>query len=94
MNSEPRQRRSDRTMPPRRWECRYSSSEMMYLELTETGVRSYLDHSPQHAEHTGFAEILAGKLDGEVTNLFGADALEQLKAEARSRIAPESDAPQ
>jgi len=66
----------------------------MYLELTETGVRSYLDHSPQHAEHTSFADILAGKLDGEVTNLFGANALEQLKAEARSRIAPESDTPQ
>lgn len=91
MSTDPNPARWKPTTPPVRWSCRYSSSEMLYLELTPTGVRSYLDHSPGSAEHTDFADILAGKLDGEVTNLFGADTLAQLKAAAKARI--RSDGP-
>jgi hypothetical protein len=85
-----RQRRDNPTPPPKRWECRYSSSEMMYLEMTATGVRSYLHHSPHSAEHTTFAQVMAGKLDSEVRNLFGQRALEELKAEVRKHLDADS----
>jgi len=64
-----------------RWECRYSSCEMMYLEIASgSHVRTYLDHSPGNAELTSFEDVLAGKMDGEVSSLFGAAALTELKA--------------
>ena len=69
-----------------RWECRYSSSEMMYLELTPTGVHLYLDHSPTRGDRYTFDEVLAGALDGEVRNLFGAGALDELKSAVRERV--------
>ena len=68
-----------------RWECRYSSCEMMYLEVTPTGVHLYLDHSPGKPDHYSFDEVLAGALDAEVHNLFGGNTLEQLKAAVRAR---------
>jgi hypothetical protein len=70
-----------------RWECRYSSCEMLYLEFASGyKVRCYLDHSPQNADFYSFDDILAGEIDGMVTNLFGADALDELKAAVRKRI--------
>jgi len=67
-----------------RWECRYSSSEILYLEIASAShVKTYLDHSPGNAELTSFDDVLAGKMDGEVSNLFGAAALDELKATIR-----------
>lgn len=81
----PRRRPSPRP-PPKVWECRYSPSEVLYLEMTDTGVKQYLHHSPHHAEHATFAEILAGAIDADVRNLFGQDALDELKAEVRGKL--------
>ena len=70
-----------------RWECRYSSCEMLYLEFASGyKVRCYLDHSPQNADFYTFDEILAGEIDGMVSSLFGAEALDELKAAVRKRL--------
>jgi hypothetical protein len=68
-----------------RWECRYSPSEMLYLEVGPAEVRCYLDHSPHKADRWTFEDGLAGRHDAEVTNLFGEPAVEGLKAEVRKR---------
>jgi hypothetical protein len=68
-----------------RWECRYSSCEMMYLEVTGREVRCYLDHSPKSADVFTFDEVLAGNADGLVNSLFGSKALEELKGAVRGR---------
>ena len=70
-----------------RWECRYSSCEMMYLELDRGRVHLYLDHSPSKGDWYSFDEVLAGALDAEVRNLFGDDAIGELKAAVRQRVA-------
>ena len=70
---------------PTRWECRHSSSEMLYLEVAGGEVRMYFDHSPHRPERYSFDDVLAGKLDGQVNNLFGPAAVEELKAAVRER---------
>jgi len=63
-----------------RWACRYSSSEMMYLEVCSgTHVRTYINQSSSGVELTSFDDVLAGKMDAEVRNLFGEQALKELK---------------
>jgi hypothetical protein len=69
-----------------RWECRYSPSEMLYLDLTPTDVRQFLHHSPHHPEITSFEDVLAGKIDADVRNLFGVQTLEELKAAVRQQL--------
>ena len=71
-----------------RWECRYSSCEMMYLEVTETDVRCYLHHSIDHARHWTFEEVAEGALDKdyEVGALFTGDEIEEVKAMVREQI--------
>jgi hypothetical protein len=71
------------------WECRYSSCEMMYLEFAANGeeMLCFLDHSPHHAEHWAFADVLKGAMDQEVRNPFGDTAVDELKAAVRDRIA-------
>ena len=70
-----------------RWECRYSSSEMLILEIGDDSfVRMYLHHSPQSATVASFADVLAGTLDGEAS-CFGVEVVEQLKAAVRERMA-------
>ena len=68
-----------------RWECRYSSCEMLYLDVQADHVRCFLDHSENKADHWTFAEVLAGDHDAYIQNLFGDTALAQLKAELRLR---------
>lgn len=68
-----------------RWECRYSSSEMLYLEVGPSCVRSWLDHSEHNAEKWTFENVLAGRHDAEVRALFGDSTVEELKAEVRLR---------
>jgi hypothetical protein len=76
-----------------RWEERYSSSEMIYLEVTDEGVRSYLNAHDETADHWTFAEVLDGAVDYLVRPVFGVATLAKLKAAVRAQIgtaAPES----
>lgn len=68
-----------------RWECRYSSCEMLYLVVGTDYVRSFLDHSEDRADRWTFADVLAGVHDAEVRALFGDKVPEDLKAEVRRR---------
>jgi hypothetical protein len=70
-----------------RWECRYSSCEMMYLEIVGREVRCYLDHSPKNADVFTFDEVLVGKADGVVANIFRAGTIDELKAAVRAATA-------
>ena len=69
-----------------RWECRYSSCEMLYLEVQADHVRCFLDHSEDKADRWSYEEILAGHHDAYVQLLFGESALRQLKTEVRLRV--------
>ncbi|CAN5541981.1 hypothetical protein BH10PLA1_BH10PLA1_02320 [soil metagenome] len=81
-----------------RWECRYSSSEILYLEIASgSHVKTYLDHSPGDVELTSFDDVLAGKMDGEASSLFGAAAVDELKStvrQIRSGTAPKPETKQ
>lgn len=68
-----------------RWECRHSSSEMLYIEVASLEVKCYLDHSEDRAEWWSFEEVLSGDRDRFVANLFGEAALEEIKREVRMR---------
>lgn len=68
-----------------RWECRYSSCEMLYLEVSGLEVKCYLDHSEDRAEWWTFDEILAGDRDGYIESLFGGEALQEIKQQVRMR---------
>lgn len=70
------------------WQCRYSSCEMMYLELGEGEVRIFLDHSPRTADRYSFDRVLAGEIDAEISNLFGSDAVDEVKQAIRQRTTP------
>jgi hypothetical protein len=41
---------------------------------------------PQTADFHSFDSILAGEIDGMVSSLFGAEALDELKAAVRKRL--------
>ncbi len=68
-----------------RWECRYSSCEMLYIEVTSMEVRCFLDHSEDRAEWWTFEEVLEGEWDQFIENLFGAEAVNEIKQEVRLR---------
>jgi hypothetical protein len=68
-----------------RWECRYSSCEMLYLEVRSREVYSYLHHSPEQGDSWSFDDVLAGEHDAEVRHFYGEAAVEQLKAAVRLR---------
>ena len=69
-----------------RWECRYSSCEIMYVEVGLRDVRCYLDHSEDRADHYTFEQVLDGAMDNEVGSVFGAQVLQELKAAVRNVI--------
>ncbi len=69
-----------------RWECRYSSSEMMSIQVDPNTVRRWLCHSPDQADHWSFADVLAGVHDAEVRAIFGDDVVESLKSAVRERM--------
>lgn len=69
-----------------RWECRYSSCEMLYLDVGSECVRRYLHHSEANANRWSFADVLAGVHDAEVRALFNDRVLEELKTEVRRRV--------
>lgn len=67
-----------------RWEERYSSSEMMYVEVTARGVRVWLnDHE---GDLWSFQEVLDGALDNEVGGVFGSEVLAEVKVAARQEL--------
>jgi len=68
-----------------RWECRYSSSEMLYLELRGDHVITYLHHSANNPDRFPFADILAGKEDAMISQLFGRAAVDEVKAAIRAQ---------
>jgi hypothetical protein len=82
----------------RRWECRYSSCEMMYLEVNDDGteVHMYLDHAKARGDRWTADQVLRGEISGEMKTLFGGDIGEQLKtavlALQRNPIHPETEA--
>jgi hypothetical protein len=61
-----------------RWECRYSSCEMMYLDVQPKEVLCYLDHSADRPERWSFESVLAGEHDGFVESIFGRAVLKGL----------------
>ena len=72
-----------------RWEARYSSAEMMYLEVTDRDVRAYLNDHVNQADHWSFAEVLAGAADYVVRPVFGEETLAELQAAVRAKVASE-----
>jgi hypothetical protein len=58
---------------------------MMYLEVLAGDVHMYLDHSPSRGDRYSFDDVLAGQIDAEVNNLFGAGTADELKAAVRGR---------
>jgi hypothetical protein len=69
-----------------RWECRYSSCEMLYLEVGPRSVRSWLHHSEDRADHWSFDDVLSGVHDAEVRALFGDLAVTEIKDAVRERM--------
>lgn len=69
-----------------RWECRYSPSVMLYLDVGSECVRTFLHHSEAAADRWSFADVLGGTHDAEVQALFGDAVLAELKAEVRRRV--------
>ncbi len=56
-----------------RWQCRHSSCEMMYIDFApgRDELRCYLDHSPGAADRWTFDDVLDGRHDAFIRNLFG-----------------------
>lgn len=71
-----------------RWECRYSSSEMLYMVVNSDCVRSHLNSPDNVNSRWDFADVLAGVHDAEVRALFNDTVLDELKAEVRRRCRP------
>ena len=77
-----------------RHQIRYSSSEMIYLEVAPNEVRCYLDHSPSRASRWSFDEALAASdqdiFDAEVRTLFSPQQIAQVRAEVQRRVATQA----
>ncbi len=71
-----------------RWECRYSSSEMLYMVVDPDCVRSYLNSPDNENGRWDFADVLAGEHDAEVRAQFNDAVLDALKAEVQRRYRP------
>jgi hypothetical protein len=53
---------------------------MLYLELRDDEIVTYLDHSPDNPERYSFDRVLAGEEDAMIAQLFGAAAVDEVKA--------------
>ena len=62
------------------WQCRYSSCEMLYMELRGSYVVTYLNRPSSNDELFSFDEVLAGEQDAMISQLFGAAAVDEVKA--------------
>lgn len=56
---------------------------MLYLELRDGEVISYLYHAPHWPDRYSFEDVLAGKHDVEFSQLFGAETPAEVKAAIR-----------
>jgi hypothetical protein len=81
-----------RKVPPkadttkRMWECRYSSSEMLYLEMMPAEVRCYLYGQERTADHWSFERSSLGNRMRRSVTSFGAKAVDEVKAAVRERM--------
>ncbi|MEP6574378.1 MAG: hypothetical protein ABJD11_16885 [Gemmatimonadota bacterium] len=66
------------------WETRYSSCEMLYLDVTGTEVRSWLNSDTSQGLRWSIKDVLAGKADGTIGLEFGGEVLDELKAYLRT----------
>jgi hypothetical protein len=66
-----------------RWECRYSSCEMMYVEVGAKEVRCYLDHSPHRATIWTLDEFIDHGTNGEIGCVFSEADVNEMLAEAK-----------
>ena len=62
-----------------RWECRYSSCEMMYFEIVGDEIHEYFDHSADKPRVWSFQEVLDGHIDGDVRNMFAVGTIKEIK---------------
>ncbi len=69
-----------------RWEMRYSSSEMGFLEVLEKEVVFYLNDRRNTDERWTFDEVMRGKADYLVNSLYGNDVLIELMFELKERM--------
>lgn len=71
-----------------RWETRYSSAEMGYLEIVEPKreVVFYLNYPRSNDDRWSFEEFLAGKADYMLNAVYGSDVVEEVKAAIRRRL--------
>lgn len=69
-----------------RWEMRYSSAEMGFLEVLSDEVIFYLNDRRNTDERWSFHQVLKGKADYTVNSLFGSDVLNELMAEVKRRL--------
>lgn len=71
---------------PTQWETRYSSAEMMYLEVTSGGVRAYLNQNVGSADRWTLEEARDGGADYMVRSVFGDETLAELHAAIQARL--------
>ena len=69
-----------------RWACRYSSSEMQYIEIVDDEVRQYFDHSTNNAAVWSFRDVLEGSIDADVRNTFEPGTIEEIKDAVREAM--------
>jgi hypothetical protein len=68
-----------------RWEIRYSSAEMGYIEVLEDQVVFYLNYRGPYEESWTFDEFLAGEANS-LWGPFGAEIMDEVTAEVRKRL--------
>lgn len=74
-----------------RWSCRYSSSEMFYVDLDGDTFRAYLHHSPDSASEFSLQEFADGAMGDEIKAIFPDEDREAMQAAARERLAESKD---
>lgn len=58
---------------------------MMYVEVVENGVRSFLNSDLRNATHYTVAEFLEGAADNEIASVFGQTVLAEIKNAVREQ---------
>ena len=66
------------------WETRYSSYERLFLPVTGSEVRSWLNSDVSQGLRWSIRDVLAGKADGTIGLEFGGEVLEELEAYLRT----------
>ena len=69
-----------------RWETRYSSAEMGFLEVVGSRVVFYLNRRGPGEDSWTFEEVLAGEADYMLNGLYGSEVISELKDDVRKRL--------